>query len=108
MYGSDGAGVGPARRKRADNRIANNGNQCLLIRKKAMGRRRAYQLAPDGTFMSEHAAGTQYEEAEKTQYASPMAIWRSPVVTPYLIESVLHPVPLTEMLIPLRSLAQIV
>ena len=41
---------------------------------KAMGIGNAHQLAPDGTFMSEHAAGTQYEEAEKMQYASPMAL----------------------------------
>lgn len=69
--------------------------------------RYTYQLAPDGTFMSVHAAGTQYEEAKKTQYASPMAAWRSPVVTLYLTESASHPVPLAGMMIPFRSAAQI-
>lgn len=68
----------------------------------------AYQLAPDGTFMRGHAAGTQYEEAEKTQYGFPIAAWRSPVVTLYLVESVLHPVPLDGTLVPFRSAAQIV
>lgn len=66
------------------------------------------QLAPEGTFMSVHAAGTQYEEAEKTQYGSPMAAWRSPVVTLYLAESASHPVPLVGMVMPFRSAAQIV
>lgn len=74
----------------------------------ATGMRRAYQLAPEGTFMSVHAAGTQYEEAEKTQYGSPMAAWRSPVVTLYLAESASHPVPLVGMVMPFRSAAQIV
>lgn len=31
------------------------------------------QLAPKGTFMSVHAAGTQYDETKKTQPGSPMA-----------------------------------
>ena len=75
---------------------------------KALGTRHAYQLAPDGTFMSEHAAGTQYEEAEKTQYASPMAVCRSPVVTLNLAESILHPVPFAGVLISFRSAARIV
>lgn len=55
--------------------------------------------------MSVHAAGTQYEEAKKLQYVSPMTVWRSPVVTLYLAESASHPVPLAGMLILFRSAA---
>lgn len=58
--------------------------------------------------MSVHAVGTQYDEAVKTQYESPMTAWRSPVVTLYLDESTSHPVPLAGMVMPFRSEAHIV
>ena len=38
-----------------------------------MSVRHAYQLAPVGTFTSVHAAGTQYVDAKKTQFASSIA-----------------------------------
>ena len=80
----------------------------IRVQAEVTGMRCAYQLAPEGTFMSVHAVGTQYDEAEKTQYGFPMAAWRSPVVTLYIVESVSHPVPLTGMVMSFRSEARIV
>lgn len=74
LYSGNGAGIGPAGRNCLDNRIARKASQHMPVRMKAKGMRNAHQLAPDGTFISEHAAGTQYEEAEKMQYASPMTL----------------------------------
>ena len=70
--------------------------------------RYAYQVAPEDTLISVHAAGRQYEGAEKTQYGSPIAFWRSPVVTLYFSESVSHPVPLAGIVISSKSAARIV
>ena len=58
--------------------------------------------------MSVHGGGTQYEEARKIQCGSPMATWRSPVVTLDLAESASHDAPLAGTLRSFRSAAQIV